>query len=131
MVDIITTGLVGLVSSAITAMIGYLTQKRKVNSEVKQTDVNTMNTQFDFYKRTNDYNNELLDGYLKQIEALKTSKSELELKVDELIKENRTLNDKVDRLQRTLDEVLAGVCNVKNCNKRVALIHNENKINKD
>jgi chromosome segregation ATPase len=122
MVEVIVTAIGGLLATVVGSLCTYLSQKKKQASETKQTDVDTMHKQFEFYQKIGTHNTDVLTTYLKQIDELKEQKDSLEEKMDKLLRENKELKEQIADLKATLDKFASQLCGVTDCAKRVHLI---------
>lgn len=80
MVNIVITGLVGIVSTCISWMLA----KRKYNSEVDHTIIQNMQESLEFYKRLSDDNKSRLEEVLKRNEILEGEVRKLKAQMFEL-----------------------------------------------
>ena len=68
--EILITGLIGLISSIITGWASWFFTRKKYNAEVDQTLVQNMKSSLDFYKQLSDDNRERLQEVLKRNDEL-------------------------------------------------------------
>ena len=68
--EILITGLVGLISSILTGWASWFITRKKYNAEVDQTLVQNMKSSLDFYKQLSDDNRERLQEVLKRNDEL-------------------------------------------------------------
>ena len=68
--EILITGLVGLISSILTGWASWFITRKKYNAEVDQTLVQNMKASLDFYKQLSDDNRDRLQEVLKRNDEL-------------------------------------------------------------
>ena len=68
--EILITGLVGLISSILTGWASWFITRKKYNAEVDQTLVQNMKSSLDFYKQLSDDNRDRLQEVLKRNDEL-------------------------------------------------------------
>lgn len=88
--DVLITGIIGLVSSIISAWTSWFFARKKYNSEVDNQLIQNMNESLEFYKKLSDDNKARLDDVLKRNEELEKRDEKLEEEVRQL--RNQMLN---------------------------------------
>ena len=88
--DVLITGIIGLVSSVISAWTSWFFARKKYNSEVDNQLIQNMNESLEFYKKLSDDNKARLDDVLKRNEELEKRDEKLEEEVRQL--RNQMLN---------------------------------------
>ena len=68
--EILITGLIGLISSILTGWASWFITRKKYNAEVDQTLVQNMKSSLDFYKQLSDDNRDRLQEVLKRNDEL-------------------------------------------------------------
>ena len=68
--EILITGLIGLISSIVTGWASWFLTRKKYNAEVDQTLVQNMKASLDFYKQLSDDNRDRLQEVLKRNDEL-------------------------------------------------------------
>jgi hypothetical protein len=69
-IDVIITGIIGVVTSVISAWTSWFFARKKYNSEVDSNLIKNMQESLEFYKRLSDDNRERLEEVLKRNEEL-------------------------------------------------------------
>jgi hypothetical protein len=105
MIDVIITGVVGLISSIISGVVSWLTAKKKYNAEVDSTIIENLQKSLDFYEKLVNDNTRRLDDVLKRNEALERS--------------NLLLEEKVANLSNQIFTLMAEICLDFSCQRRV------------
>lgn len=75
--DVLITGVVGVVSSIISAWTSWFFARKKYNSEVDNNLIENMQDSLNFYKQLSDDNRKRLDDVLKRNEDLEKEVKEL------------------------------------------------------
>lgn len=84
-IQVIVTGVVGLITTITSGWISWLFAKRKYNAEVDGNLIENMQKSLDFYMKLSDDNKSRLDEALKRNEALEDEVRELRKQVSELM----------------------------------------------
>lgn len=95
--EIIITGLVGLVTTIASSLISWALARKKYNSEVDNNLIRNMQESLEFYKKLSDDN-----------------KSRLE----EVLKRNEDLNDEVKELRAQIFSLMSSICTDLSCQIR-------------
>lgn len=82
--DVITTGGVGVITSIISAWLGWFFTRRKYRAEVDSTLLKNLSDSLEFYKHLSDDNTERLDRLIKRNAQLELEVRQLRIKVNEL-----------------------------------------------
>ena len=108
--EILITGLVGLISSILTGWASWFITRKKYNAEVDQTLVQNMKSSLDFYKQLSDDNRERLQ---------------------EVLKRNDELEQEVKKLRDQVFIIMNQICLNSQCQVRVknAPLHGDKQIN--
>lgn len=69
-IDVIITGIIGIITSVISAWTSWFFARKKYNSEVDSNLIKNMQESLEFYKRLSDDNRERLEEVLKRNEEL-------------------------------------------------------------
>lgn len=80
MSDIIVTGIIGLLTTALSSLVTWILTKRKYNAEVASIDIQNMSASLDFYKK-------LADDEKKRLDDVSLRNEELSEEVKELRKQ--------------------------------------------
>lgn len=83
--DIITTSLIGVISSSLSALISWFLARRKYNSEVDESLIHNMQESLNFYKSLVDDNKERLAELLKRNDALEEEIKDLRNQMFEIV----------------------------------------------
>lgn len=84
-IQVIVTGVVGLITTITSGWISWLFAKRKYNAEVDGNLIENMQKSLDFYMKLSDDNKSRLDEALKRNDALEDEVRELRKQVSELM----------------------------------------------
>jgi len=84
-VQVITTGVVGLITTIVSGWTSWLFAKKKYNAEVDSNVIENMHKSLEFYKQLSDDNKNRLDQVLSKNEALEKEVAELRLQLFELM----------------------------------------------
>lgn len=84
---IIITGIIGFLSSILSAWLGWFFSRKKYNSEVDNNLISNMKESLDFYKRLSDDNKDRLEEILKRNDELEERDKKLEEEVRDLRKQ--------------------------------------------
>ena len=108
--EILITGLVGLISSILTGWASWFITRKKYNAEVDQTLVQNMKSSLDFYKQLSDDNRDRLQ---------------------EVLKRNDELEQEVKKLRDQVFIIMNQICLNSQCQIRVknAPLHGDKQIN--
>ena len=108
--EILITGLVGLISSILTGWASWFITRKKYNAEVDQTLVQNMKSSLDFYKQLSDDNRERLQ---------------------EVLKRNDELEQEIKKLRDQVFIIMNQICLNSQCQVRVknAPLHGDKQIN--
>ena len=108
--EILITGLVGLISSILTGWASWFITRKKYNAEVDQTLVQNMKSSLDFYKQLSDDNRDRLQ---------------------EVLKRNDELEQEVKKLRDQVFIIMNQICLNSQCQVRVqsAPLHGDKQIN--
>ena len=87
-IDVIITGIIGIITSVISAWTSWFFARKKYNSEVDSNLIKNMQESLEFYKRLSDDNRERLEEVLKRN--------------DELEKEVKKLNERLLNIMTTI-----------------------------
>ena len=96
--EILITGLVGLISSILTGWASWFITRKKYNAEVDQTLVQNMKSSLDFYKQLSDDNRERLQ---------------------EVLKRNDELEEEIKKLRDQMFSIMSQICLSVQCRARV------------
>ena len=91
-IEVIATGVVGLLTTVISGWTSWVFARKKYNSEVDSQVIANMKESLDFYKQLSDDNKERLDQVLTQNKAILAQNAEL-------IEQNKMLQDEVEELK--------------------------------
>ena len=80
MSDIIVTGIIGLLTTALSSLVTWILTKRKYNAEVASIDIQNMSASLDFYKK-------LADDEKKRLDDVSLRNEELSEEIKELRKQ--------------------------------------------
>jgi hypothetical protein len=69
-IDVIVTGIIGIITSIISAWTSWFFARKKYNSEVDSNLIRNMQESLEFYKKLSDDNRERLEDVLKRNEEL-------------------------------------------------------------
>ena len=97
--EVLITGLVGLISSILTGWASWFITRKKYNAEVDQTLVQNMKASLDFYKQLSDDNREWLQ---------------------EVLKRNDELDEEVKKLRDQIFSIMSQICLSVQCPARVS-----------
>ena len=105
--EILITGLIGLISSIVTGWASWFLTRKKYNAEVDQTLVQNMKASLDFYKQLSDDNRERLQ---------------------EVLKRNDELEEEIKKLRDQMFSIMSQICLSVQCPARVSNrnLYNEN-----
>ena len=117
--DVIITGIIGIITTVIGSWASWFFARKKYNSEVDNNLIENMQKSLEFYKRLSDDNKERLEEVLKRNDRL-------EEKNDALEKEINELKTQIFSLMSSFCSDIA--CQVRK--KNLTLFKNEVKINK-
>ena len=108
--EILITGLVGLISSILTGWASWFITRKKYNAEVDQTLVQNMKSSLDFYKQLSDDNRDRLQVVLKR---------------------NDELEQEIKKLRDQVFIIMNQICLNSQCQVRVknAPLHGDKQIN--
>ena len=108
--EILITGLVGLISSILTGWASWFITRKKYNAEVDQTLVQNMKSSLDFYKQLSDDNRDRLQ---------------------EVLKRNDELEQEIKKLRDQVFIIMNQICLNSQCQVRVknAPLHGDKQIN--
>ena len=108
--EILITGLVGLISSILTGWASWFITRKKYNAEVDQTLVQNMKSSLDFYKQLSDDNRDRLQ---------------------EVLKRNDELEQEVKKLRDQVFIIMNQICLNSQCQIRIknAPLHGDKQIN--
>ena len=108
--EILITGLVGLISSILTGWASWFITRKKYNAEVDQTLVQNMKSSLDFYKQLSDDNRDRLQ---------------------EVLKRNDELEQEIKKLRDQVFIIMNQICLNSQCQIRVknAPLHGDKQIN--
>ena len=96
--EILITGLIGLISSILTGWASWFITRKKYNAEVDQTLVQNMKSSLDFYKQLSDDNRERLQ---------------------EVLKRNDELEEEIKKLRDQMFSIMSQICLSVQCPARV------------
>ena len=108
--EILITGLVGLISSILTGWASRFITRKKYNAEVDQTLVQNMKSSLDFYKQLSDDNRDRLQ---------------------EVLKRNDELEQEIKKLRDQVFIIMNQICLYSQCQIRIknAPLHGDKQIN--
>ena len=108
--EILITGLIGLISSILTGWASWFITRKKYNAEVDQTLVQNMKSSLDFYKQLSDDNRDRLQ---------------------EVLKRNDELEQEIKKLRDQVFIIMNQICLNSQCQVRVknAPLHGDKQIN--
>ena len=108
--EILITGLVGLISSILTGWASWFITRKKYNAEVDQTLVQNMKSSLDFYKQLSDDNRDRLQ---------------------EVLKRNDELEQEIKKLRDQVFIIMNQICLNSQCQIRIknAPLHGDKQIN--
>lgn len=84
-IQVIVTGVVGLITTITSGWVSWLFAKKKYNAEVDSNLIENMQKSLDFYMKLSDDNKERLDEALKRNDALEEEVRELRKQMFELM----------------------------------------------
>lgn len=112
MIDVIITGLLGLISTVIGSAVSWLTARKKYNAEVDSARIDNLQKSLEFYITLADDNTKRLEDVLKRNEYLEKRDSEIE-------KKNDKLEEEVTRLRNQMFTLMQQICLDFTCNHRI------------
>lgn len=84
MIDVVITGIVGLVSTVVGSVVSWLTARKKYNAEVSHAEITNMRESLEFYKQLSENNQRTLTEILDKSEELANSNIKLLIEVQNL-----------------------------------------------
>lgn len=111
MVDIVTTAIVTVCTSAISSFITWFLTKKKYNAEVDNKLITNMQEALEFYKQLADDNKARLDELITRNEQTEAKNRELEKRDDKL-------EEEVKEMRRKLDMMMEKICYDLSCKIR-------------
>ena len=84
-IQVIVTGVVGLITTITSGWVSWLFAKKKYNAEVDSNLIENMQKSLDFYMKLSDDNKARLDEALKRNDALENEITKLRDQVNELL----------------------------------------------
>ena len=84
-IQVITTGLIGLITTVVGSWTSWIFAKRKYNAEVDNNLIENMQKSLEFYMKLSDDNKSRLDEALRRNDALEDEVRELRKQVSELM----------------------------------------------
>lgn len=105
MIDVIITGVVGLISSIVSGVVSWLTAKKKYNAEVDSTIIENLQKSLEFYEKLVNDNTRRLEDVLKRNEDLE--------------KRNQALEEKITNLSNQVFTLMTEICLDFSCQRRV------------
>lgn len=84
-IQVLTTGVVGLITTITSGWVSWIFAKRKYNAEVDNSLIENMQKSLDFYMRLSDDNKNRLDEALKRNDQLQAEITQLRGQVFELM----------------------------------------------
>lgn len=91
-VEVIATGVIGLITTVISGWTSWVFARKKYNSEVDSQVISNMTDSLEFYKKLSDDTTERLDQVLKQNKEILAQNAEL-------IEQNKLLQNEVEELK--------------------------------
>lgn len=95
--------LTGLFCTTVSSIITFLLTKRKYNTEVDSQQIDNMNKSFEVYKKM------MEEAMGSQEKAMKATIDALNMKINELEKENGSLRQQVNHLQMQLISLVGNI----------------------
>lgn len=107
--EIVLSGIIAVVSSAISSFVTYLLTKRKYNAEVDNNLIINMQQSLEFYQKIVTDNKERIEAelsekkeLLEEMNKLKESNTELQLVLAETQKELRSTRTELTKIKKML-----------------------------
>ena len=100
--ELILSGLVGIIASAVSAFVTWVFSRRKYRSEVDHNNIENMENSLEFYEKLSSSNNKILEDILARSEKLAESNLHLLVEV-------QNLRAQVDILVRVIQTELSGI----------------------
>ena len=97
-IQVIVTGVVGLITTVTSAWVSWLFAKKKYNAEVDSNLIENMQKSLDFYMKLSDDN---------------------KTRLDEALKRNDALEDEVKDLRKQMFELMNNICYDMSCELRL------------
>ena len=82
--EIIVTGIITIITTAVGSVVTWVLAKRKYNAEVQNTLIKNLQESLDFYKNLCDDNNKRLLESINDNEKLRAENKELDKKIEDL-----------------------------------------------
>lgn len=101
-IQVIVTGIVGLITTITSGWVSWFFAKRKYNAEVDSNVIENMQKSLEFYIKLSDDNKDRLEEALKRNEVLENEVSQLRSQVFELM--NNICYDITCQLRKKIDK---------------------------
>lgn len=108
-IQVVVTGIVGLITTVTSGWVSWLFAKKKYNAEVDSNLIENMQKSLDFYTKLSD---------------------DTKLRLDEALKRNDVLEDEVRDLRKQMFELMNNICYDMSCELRARLPKRTNKTTK-
>lgn len=105
-IQVIVTGVVGLITTVTSGLVSWLFAKKKYNAEVDTNLIENMQKSLDFYMKLSDDN---------------------KVRLDEALKRNDTLEGEIKDLRKQMFELMNNICYDLQCTVRKRQAHSRNK----
>lgn len=105
-IQVIVTGVVGLITTITSGWVSWLFAKKKYNAEVDTNLIENMQKSLDFYMKLSDDN---------------------KVRLDEALKRNDTLEGEIKDLRKQMFELMNNICYDLQCTVRKRQAHSRNK----
>lgn len=109
--EILVTGGVSILTSAISAIVTWILARKKYNSEVDSNLIANMGKSLEFYEKISDDNKERLDAALEDNAQLRRT-------VEKLLKENEQLKKDLSLLKDQVIKITTTICTDLSCQIR-------------
>lgn len=114
--EVIVTGIIGMISTAVSGWVSYVFTRRKYNSEVDLNLIEKMQGSLDFYMKLSEDNKRILDETLTKLEVSE--------------KRNDALEEEIKELRNQMFTLVAQICTDLSCTVRKAYSEKPKKTTK-
>lgn len=105
-IEVIITGIVGLITTVSSAFVSWLFAKKKYNAEVDNDLIENMQKSLDFYMKLSDDN---------------------KLRLEEALRRNTALEQEVSELRSQVSQIMSSICYKLECSARQRLLEKPEK----
>lgn len=113
---VIITGIIGMISTAVSGWVSYVFTRRKYNSEVDLNLIEKMQGSLDFYMKLSEDNKRILDETLTKLEISE--------------KRNDALEEEIKELRNQMFTLVAQICTDLSCTVRKSYSEKAKKASK-